>query len=85
MDQVPLPFVLDKKTTYERPLSQNEKCWIAIPGSGLDKRQCTLQLCFSPEGNPVKIEIIFRGKGKIKALERNAYHKDVDVYFQDNA
>ena len=55
VDQVPLPFVLDKKTTYERPLSQNQKCWIAMPGSGLDKRQCTLQICFSPEGNPVKI------------------------------
>ena len=85
VDQVPLPFALDKKTTYERPLSQNEKVWIAMPGSGLDKRQCTLQICFSPEGNHVKIEIIFRGKGKVSKLEKKAYHKAVDVYFQDNA
>ena len=34
----------------------------------------------------VKIEIIFRGTGKrIKAIERNAYHKEVDVFFQLNA
>ena len=64
MDQVPLPFVLDKTTTYEMPLGRNEKVWIASAGSGLEKRQCTLQVCFSPENNHVKVEIIFRGKGK---------------------
>ena len=64
VDQVPLPFVLDKTTTYEMPLGRNEKVWIASAGSGLEKRQCTLQVCFSPENNHVKVEIIFRGKGK---------------------
>ena len=57
-----------------------------MPGSGLDKRQCTLQLCFSPEGYPMKFKIIFRGKGKqIKALEKKAYHPKVDIFWQENA
>ena len=75
VDQVPLPFVLDKKTTYERPLSQNEKVWIAMPGSGLDKRQCTLQICFSPEGYHVKIEIIFGEKAKSKLWKKKLIPK----------
>ena len=57
-----------------------------MPGSGLDERQCTLQLCFSPEGYPMKFKIIFRGKGKqIKALEKKAYHPKVDIFWQENA
>ena len=86
LDQVPLPFVLDNKTTYETPLGRNEKCWIACPGSGLDKRQCSLQICFSPENNQVRTEIIFRGTGKnIKQMEKRSYHKSVDVFWQRNA
>ena len=85
VDQVPLPFVLDKKTTYELPIGRNEKCWIATPGSGLDKRQASLQLCFSPENNKVRVYVIFRGTGKrIKAVEKKAYHESVDVYWQEN-
>ena len=86
VDQVPLPFVLDKATTYERPLEKGEKVWVAFPStSGLDKRQCTLQVAFSAENNCIKIEIIFRGKGKVKEVEKKAYHKSIDVYWQDNA
>ena len=83
---MPLPFVIDKKTTYEEKLGRNEKCWVRTPGSGLEKRQCTLQLCLSPEDNHVKAEIIFRGTGKqIKASEKAAYHKDVAIFWQKNA
>ena len=87
LDQVPLPFAVDQKTAYERnDIGRYDKVWFCQPGSGLDKRQCTLQICFSPEDNHVKVEIIFRGKGKrIKPQERAAYHKDVDIYWQDNA
>ena len=50
VDQVPLPFAIDCTQTYERSVSaedrNNHKVWITQPGSGLDKRQCTLQLCF---------------------------------------
>ena len=85
VDQVPLPFAIDMKTTYERPLDKNEKVWVGIPGSGLDKRQATLQLCTSPEGD-LRAEIIFRGTGKrISKVEKQSYHKSVDVFWQSNA
>ena len=59
---------------------------MSTPGSGLDKRQCTLQICFSPDDTKVRIAIIFRGKGKrICKDELEAYYKDVDVYWQSNA
>ena len=86
VDQVPLPFVLDKTQTYERPLGRNEKVWVSHPGSGLEKRQCTLQIAFSPENNRIKIEIIFRGTCKgIKEMVKRSYHPSVDVDFQKNA
>ena len=60
--------------------------WVSNPGAGFEKRQCTLQLCFSPVANqPVRIAVIFRRRGKrIPADELAAYHKDVDVYWQPN-
>ena len=85
-----MPFTIDSKTTYERKLPRGEqrqqRTWVSTPGPGLDKRQCTLQICFAPEGPPVRIGIIFRGTGKrVSTDETNAYHKDVDVYWQANA
>ena len=86
VDQVPLPFAIDTKTTYEEPVAKEKrkdhKVWVAQPGSGLEKRQCSLQVCFSPVKDRCRIAIIFRGKGKISEDERLAYHKGVDVYFQ---
>ena len=65
---------------------KSSKVWISQPGSGLDKRQCTLQVCFSPEGKQPKLAIIFRGKGKnISEDEKSSWHPDVDIYFQENA
>ena len=69
VDQSPLPFVIDTKTTYEHvePRSKenrHKKVWVSQPGSRLEKRQCTLQICFRPEGEQPKIGIIFRGMGK---------------------
>eukprot|EP00795_Rhopilema_esculentum_P014944 gene14944-biopygen848 len=90
VDQVPMPFAVDCKTTYEKHFprgeQRNHRTWVSTPGPGLDKRQCTLQICFAAEGPPVKIAIIFRGTGKrISQDEIQAYHKDVDVYWQTNA
>lgn len=86
VDQVPLPFAIDTKTTYEEPAPKanrkDHKVHLAIPSSGLDKRQCSLQVCFSPVADKCRIAIIFRGKGKVTKDERLAYHKGVDVYFQ---
>ena len=88
VDQSPLPFVIDVKRTYEyvESGSKNHDTWIAQPGSGLDKRQCTLQVAFRPEGNQPRLAIIFRGKGKrISQDEKLTWHSGVDVYFQLNA
>ena len=89
VDQSPLPFVIEKKSTYEELPDKNEsrqhKVWISQPGAGLEKRQCSLQIVFRPEGQQPRIAIVFRGKGFITEDERQAYHKDVDVYFQTNA
>jgi len=89
VDQVPMPFAIDSKTTYEIEVPKGKKrdhrVWIANPGSGLENRQYTLQVCISPESK-IHIAIIFRGSGKrIPADEIKAYHLDVDVYWQANA
>ena len=56
----------------------SEKVWIAQPGSGLDKRQCTLQIMKRAEGEQPRLAIIFRGKGKrISDDEKLAWHPDV--------
>ena len=89
VDQSPLPFAVETKRTYEiidSKESRHHKVWISQPGSGLDKRQCTLQVCFRPSGEQPRIGIIFRGKGmRITDDERNAWHEDVHVFFQENA
>ena len=88
VDQSPLPFAIDTKKTYEEvkpkdPENRHKKVWVQQPGSGLEKRQCTLQICFRPTGTQPRLAVIFRGQGKrISQVERNAWHKDVDVYFQ---
>ena len=54
VDQNPMPFSIDMKKTYhlyEPGQDQNkEKIWIFQPGCGLEKRQCTLEICFRPDG-----------------------------------
>ena len=50
MDQTPLPFVLDDGTTYDAKGSK-EICFTSGQ-SGLDKRQCTVQLTIFGDGIP---------------------------------
>ena len=73
VDQSPLPFVIDHERTYEIIEAKEKrynKVWIQQPGSGLDKRQCMLQVCVRAEGEQTKLAIIFRGTGKgIKETE----------------
>ena len=77
VDQVPLPFVVDQDKTYE--IAGSNQVWISQPGSGLDKRQATLQLCIRAEGQQtVKLAIIFRGKGNISTEERDNYDNDAN-------
>ena len=83
-DQIPLPFVVENKWTYEIPMSNgkercNHRVRVAQPGSGLDKRQATLQMCFSPI-RMTKPALIFRGTAKrLSRDEVIAYDGDVDV------
>ena len=91
VDQSPLPFAIDTKKTYKqiRPNdkeNRNKNVWVSQPAPCLEKRQCTLQICFRSEGKQPRISVIFRGLGKrISAVEKASWHPDVDVYFQKNA
>ena len=72
VDQVPLPFVVEQDQTYE--FEGSKQVWISQPGSGLDKRQATLQLCIKAEGEQtVKPAIIFRGKGNVLSAKKDKY------------
>ena len=85
VDQSPLPFVINSKRTYETENARgnrDHKVWIAQPGNGLEKRQASLQICIRADGTPARLAIIFRGQGNITKVERQAYHKKVDVFFQ---
>ena len=87
VDQSPLPFVIDVKKTYEyiEPGDKYHNTWISQPGSGLDKRQCSLQVMFRPEGKQPPPAIIFRGCGlRISQDEKMAWHPNVKVFFQKN-
>ena len=83
VDQVPLPFIVQQDTTYETTGSTS--VWVAQPGSGLDKRQCTLQLCIRPsDSQPFPPAIIFRAKGKVKEEKLKSYDPRVHVFWQKN-
>lgn len=89
VDQVPLPFAINVTRTYEVPVPKEQRrhhrVWVNQPGSGLEKRQCTLQLAFGPE-TIIRPTVIFRGLGRrISKDETMAYDKDVHVMFQTNA
>ena len=81
-------FAINTKKTYEQiqpknKENRNKTVWISQPAPGLEKRQCTLQICFRPEGKQPRISVIFCGLGKpISAVEKASWHPDVDVYFQ---
>ena len=85
------PFAVNVKKTYEMTEPGNLenrycKVWISEPGSGLDKRQCTLQVCFRPTGKQLGLAAIFRGTGKRNTeAKKAAWDLNVDVYIQENA
>lgn len=59
VDQTPLPFTFNKGQGYDA-----KTVWHHGAQSGLDKRQCTVQLTIFADGEPrVKPLLIFRGKG----------------------
>ena len=82
VDEIPLPFAVNRTTTYDEEIAKKLrkycKVWIANPGAGLEKRQYSVQLAFSPEDDNLRVAVIFRGTGKrISEDEINSYHKSV--------
>ncbi|KAK3253487.1 hypothetical protein CYMTET_37255 [Cymbomonas tetramitiformis] len=89
VDQVPLPFVVGD---YDHTIDDKgtKDVWVRQPGSGLEKRQATLQICLRAgvdcDGRNLPqppLAIWFRVTGKrITDAEKAAYHPDVHVYWQ---
>lgn len=83
-DQVPLPFVIDLDDTYEERGA--DRVWIRQNAAGMDKRFCTLQLCFRPGYDQMKPTIIFRGQGqRITQVEKRLWDPRVTVMWQPKA
>lgn len=62
MDQTPLPFTFTDGETYAN--TGERSVWVRGGQSGLNKRQCTVQLTVFADGEPrVKPLLIFKGKG----------------------
>ena len=85
MDQTPLPFVLDDGKTYADKGSS--EVWCVSGSSGLDKRQCSVQLTIFADGVPrVRALVVFRGKGlRITRKEQEAWDRRVQLAFQPKA
>ena len=85
MDQTPLPFVLDDGKSYDST-GANE-VWCSNASSGLDKRQCTVQLTIFADGvSRVRPTVIIRGQGKrLSPKEKRSWDSRVNVMFQPKA
>ena len=86
-DQSPCSFVFHpNRMCHQFTEDQhNEEVWISQPDAGLDKRQCSLQICFIPEDKQPPLGNVFCGAGKcISEDECSSWHKDVHVVFQEN-
>ena len=85
IDQTPLPFIFSSGETYAD--TGERSVWVHGGTSGLDKRQCTVQLTLLADGEPrMKPLLIFRGTGKrISFNEIVRYNQRVIVKFQANA
>ena len=75
VEQIPMPFIVDQKKIYDINIQKTDRrdyrTWLSQPGPGLCKRQCTLQVCISPESK-ARLAVIFRGKGKrTTSMRRN--------------
>ena len=84
MDQTPMPFEVGTDSTYNDTGART--VWVKSLGSGLDKRQATVQLTVHADGQPHTCPmIVFRGKGlQILSKEQKQWDKRVVVKFQDN-
>ena len=90
VDQVPCPFLSDTNLAHHRlaetKTQRKSEASLSSNNDMLNKRQCVLQICCSPEGPQPRLGIVFCDPGKaITEDEIASWHPDVDVYFQENA
>ena len=79
VDQVPLPFASDSPVTLDFEGTKN--VWVRQIGSGLDKRQCTLQLCVRPLGRQPVPTLVFRGMTTYSRIyDINVRRKEEEEY-----
>ena len=82
-----LPFLCDGrwKNVCWQADKESSEVWCGSHGSGLDKRQYTVQLTIFSDGKPqVKPFITFCGKGlRIKSKEQDAWDRRVQALFQE--
>ncbi|CAB1116487.1 unnamed protein product [Ectocarpus sp. CCAP 1310/34] len=83
VDQVGLAFVNGPDSTWDETGALRVQ--IGQPFPGLEKRQCTVNCCIGAGDKLMRTAVIFRGKGKVSAVEKAAYDPGVDVLFQENA
>ena len=60
MDQTPLPFVRDDGKTYADKGSS--EVWCVSGSSGLDTRQCIVQLTIFADGVPRVVRLLYFGE-----------------------
>ena len=77
--------MMDGSKTYNQ--TGSKEIWWASGSSGLEKRQCTVQLTiFADVVSRVRPLVIFRDKSlRIKAEEKRKWDKWVKMLFQKNA
>ena len=85
MDQTPLPFVLEGNKSCDTKVV--DEVWCDTGQSGLDKRQCIVQLTGFADGSTrLPPLIVFKGKGLcISAEGKRKWDKIVAVSFQKSA
>lgn len=86
MDQTPLQFDFNSYgKTYDTTGAKT--VWVKSTGSGLDKRQCTVQHTIHADGiRHIKPLIVFKGTGqRISQVEKNQWDRRVEVDFQKKA
>ena len=67
VDQVGLAFVNGLESTWDE--TGAKRVQISQPFAGLEKRQCTVNACFGPGATLMRPAVIFRGKGRVPAVE----------------
>ena len=83
VDQVPLSFGSSGGKIWD--VKGAKRVCAKSDGPSEEKRMATMQLCITPDGDPIPPTLIFRGKGKVSAAEIKMYAKGCYVAWQPKA